>query len=216
MNQNVMPRRFRPDAGIAIGPILFIIAILGILAGAIAAGSGSFTASTNSEGSRAKASAVIEIGQALKFGFERLINNGVDLSNIDTDPLSTSSTSALFSPVGGGISAPSVTMANDPTKDVWLYPFIAIPNIGTSSGSKLAMLRVNLSLCDEINAKAIALAPGTATTESADLGDFTDPLLNAAASSAWPTSFHGKPTGCVKNTNSASSGHYFYQVLSVQ
>ena len=42
-------RRLSPNAGIAIGPILFIIAILAILAAAIAAGSGSFTAGTTSE-----------------------------------------------------------------------------------------------------------------------------------------------------------------------
>ena len=41
--------RWQREVGIAIGPILFIIAILAILAAAIAAGSGSFTAPTATE-----------------------------------------------------------------------------------------------------------------------------------------------------------------------
>src|ERR1700728_5210589 len=54
-------RRLASDAGIAIGPILFIIALLGILAAAIAAGSGSFTSSTTNESDETKAAALINI-----------------------------------------------------------------------------------------------------------------------------------------------------------
>ena len=57
--QRMIETRLRGNAGIALGPILFIIAILAILAAAIAAGSGSFNTSTASEGNKAKASALI-------------------------------------------------------------------------------------------------------------------------------------------------------------
>lgn len=107
-------RHFRRDDGIAIGPILFIIAVLGILASAIAAGSGSFTSSTTGESHRAKAAALIDIGQTLKIGFDRLMGNGTAFSDVVIDPEKTSDFEDLFSPIGGGVSAPSVTMAQNP------------------------------------------------------------------------------------------------------
>lgn len=209
-------QRLAKNAGIAIGPILFIIAVLGILASAIAAGSGSFTTSTTGESSRAKASAMIDIGQNLKIGFDRILGGGVDFSSINIDPTATSALTDLFSPIGGGISPPSVTMALDPSADVWHYPLIAVPNLGTTSGSRVAVLRVSAGVCDEINLKGNAVAAGTALTQSADIGDFGLGTLITGA--AWPAAFDGHPVGCVHNTNATTitAGYYFYQVLSIQ
>jgi type II secretory pathway pseudopilin PulG len=52
-------RLFPPDCGIAIGPILFVIAILAILAAAIAASSGSYTGGTTQEKAKIMASTLI-------------------------------------------------------------------------------------------------------------------------------------------------------------
>jgi len=209
-------QRFKSNDGIAIGPILFIIAVLGILASAIAAGSGSFSTSTTSESNRAKSSALIDMGQSLKIGFDRIIGNGVDFSSVNINPTATSATTDLFSPTGGGISAPSVTMAATPSSDTWHYPLIAIPNIGTSNGSRVAVLRVGAGVCNEVNTRANAVASGTALTEVADIGDFAASALNNGAT--WPNSFKGKMTGCVDNSNSTTiaAGYYFYQVLGIQ
>ena len=89
---NAMIRtKFRRDAGIALGPILFIIAILAILAAAIAAGSGSFNASTAADGNKAKTSAVIQIGDNMKVGMDRLtMENGVAYNGWTASPLNTS------------------------------------------------------------------------------------------------------------------------------
>lgn len=51
------------DSGIAIGPILFVIAVLGILAAAVAAGSGSFSTSSSKESAQAMASTVMDYMQ---------------------------------------------------------------------------------------------------------------------------------------------------------
>lgn len=209
--------RLEPTAGIAIGPILFIIAVLGILAAAIAAGSGSFTTGTTGESYKAKASALIDMGQNLKLGFERIMGNGIALANVDLDPTHTTATDDLFSPTGGGIAAPSRTMANTPTTDDWMYPLIIIPGIGTTAGQRVAVLRVAEGVCDEINSKTIALAPGTAATEHADLGDFSDdPTVAIDNTATWPGSFDGKPVGCVRNDNATTGGFYFYQVIGIQ
>ena len=215
ISSGATPLRLAPDAGIAIGPILFIIAVLGILAAAIAAGSGSFTTSTTGESHRTKAAALIDIGQNLKIGFDRILSNGTDFSAVIISPASTTLTTHLFSPIGGGITAPSKTMANAPTTDDWDYPLIVVPGIGTTAGQRVAVIPVSLGVCDEINVRMNAIAAGTATTEADDLGDFTAAAKNDQTAT-WPASLSGKSGGCVQNTNAASAGYYFYQVIGVQ
>jgi hypothetical protein len=216
LDESLDNNKLPSDAGIAIGPILFIIAVLGILAAAIAAGSGSFTTNTHGENTRTRATAMIDIGQNLKIGMDRVFGLGTDLVDVVIDPTVTSGNDSIFSPTGGGISPPSVTMAADPTSDEWAYPFIAVPGLGTASGSRVAVLRVTDVVCDEINSKVNAMAAGTASGASANIGDFTSTAVNDG--STWPTEFDGKPVGCVHNTNSASiaAGFYFYQVLAVE
>jgi len=206
--------RMKDDAGIAIGPILFIIAILGILAAAIAAGSGSFSTGTATESAKAKAVALIDIGQTLKLGFERIVGRGIYFDSVDLDPTHTTATDDLYSPSGGGISPPSVTMAETPASDAWMYPLLTIPSIGSSSGSRVALIEVAEDVCDQVNILANALAAGTADTDGAALGDFSSASLNTVA--AWPANFDGKMTGCVENTTAATAGFFFYQVIGVQ
>lgn len=205
------------DKGIAIGPILFIIAVLGIVAAAIAAGSGSFTTSTSGEANRVKAAAIMEIGQNLKAGFDRILGNeAATFDGIDINPSNTVNNTSLFAPSGGGISPPSATQANNPGVDQWYYPLIDIPGIGTGlgGGNRVAVLKVSQGVCDEINSKASALS----TTPDVDnLGDFTDTsLVPSANSSLWPAALWGKGAGCVVNNNSGSNVYYFYQVIGVR
>ena len=105
------------------------------LSGTIAAGSGSFTTSTTGESNRTKAAALIEIGQNLKVGFDRIVGNGTDFADVVIDPTETDDDDELFSPTGGGITSPSRTMADDPAADDWHYPLMAIPGIGTAVAS---------------------------------------------------------------------------------
>lgn len=218
MNTKHSPeQKFSSEAGIAIGPILFIIAILAILAAAIAAGSGSFTSGTSGESNRTKASALIQIGENLKIGMDRLImENNIAFGNYTIDPTHTSANTDMFSPIGGGITAPSDTLSNTPGTDHWYYPTGPVPGIGTNSSEQLAVLRVASGVCDEINARANAIT-NTPSVNSADLGDFTSTNdISSSNTNSWP--YEGKTVGCVNNTNSttASKGTFFYQVLYVQ
>jgi len=207
-------RRFDLDEGIAIGPILFVIAVLGILASAIAAGSGSFNSTTTKESVRAKAAALIDIGQTLKFGFDRLMAYETAFDDIVISTSDTSAAVDLFSPIGGGIGVPSVTMSETPASDIWYYALIAVPDVGTSAGSRVAILKIIEGVCDQINVKANSMAEGAADAAGDDLGDFTSETLNTVAD--WPVAWDGKPTGCVENTNATTSGFYFYQVIGIQ
>lgn len=206
-------QRLALDAGIAIGPILFIIAILAILAAAIAAGSGSFTASTSSESNRTKSSALIQIGENLKIGMDRMImENGIAYGGYTINAANTINNNDLFSPTGGGITVPSDAMSNTPGVDHWYYPTGAVPGLGTNAAEQLAVLRVAPGVCDEINMKANSQN----TPVGADLGDFstTSGDIPIANMNSWP--FSGKPLGCVNNTNGTTTGDYFYQSLYIQ
>ena len=214
--QELAEERFTADAGIAIGPILFIIAILGILAAAIAAGSGSFTNGTASESNSTKAAALIQIGENLKVGMDRiLMEGGIDFNSIVINPNNTSNSTDLFSPTGGGITIPVASMANDPINNAWVYPTGAVPSMGTSAEDRLAMLQVSQGVCDQINAKASGIDITVANYDAGAIGDpgnSNNDLANL--SSAWPTALNGKLVGCVDDTT--SNTFWFYQVLAIQ
>lgn len=209
--------RLARDAGIAIGPILFIVAILGILAAAIAAGSGSFTSSGANEGSKLKAGALIDIGQNLKLGFER-VSATTDFASVGLT--GTTATTDLFSPTGGGITPPSNSLAVDPTADVWHYMNIKNIGIGTASGSMLAVLKVPADVCDQVNVKANGVAAPTTAGDTAGVDntalaiqtdDFSQAAQDATSNGAvWE--YTGKTTGCQK----IDGNYYFFQVMGVR
>jgi hypothetical protein len=214
--QSPIVKRFANDAGIAIGPILFIIAILGILAAAIAAGSGSFTSGTQNEGNSTKAAALISIGDTLKVGMDRiLMDNGTTFNNVIIGLNNTYNTVDLFSPSGGGITAPSASMANDPVTNIWYYPTAVLPQLGTGSGDRLALLQVSQGVCDQINSKANAVNTLVANYDYATFS--AAPSTNnigTLTSSDWPTVLNGTMVGCVYDTLSQS--YWFYEVLAIQ
>ncbi|MEJ0062481.1 MAG: hypothetical protein WDO70_04600 [Alphaproteobacteria bacterium] len=223
--QNKNVSRLPKDAGIAIGPILFVVAILGILAAAIAAGSGSFTGSSASESSKTKAAALIDMGQNLKVGVDRMLGLGYDGgttsgTSIDINPVNTSGDDDLFSPSGGGISAPSVAMANTPSTDRWNYSRHIVTNMGSATATTgrdlTAFIRIAATVCNQVNVKVVG-APATldVTTNvnyAADAGNLaTDEDGN------WAPALAGQMTGCFKNTASAPwDGYWYYQVLAIQ
>lgn len=62
--------------GIAIGPILYIVAILAVLVSAIAAGSGSFNGDISAISAKAYATAILEYANEVKLGVDRVIAKG--------------------------------------------------------------------------------------------------------------------------------------------
>lgn len=99
--------------GIVIGPILFLIAIIGVLAAAIAAGAGSFTGSSSKSGAKVLASAIIDYANTVQIGVDRVLANGCDETEISfenpiisgyTNPNAPADKSChVFSVNGGGI-----------------------------------------------------------------------------------------------------------------
>ena len=104
------------QSGIAIGPILFIIAVLAVLAAAIAAGSGSFTAGTTNESSKLAAQAIIARADEMADAVQKVMLShncaDTDISfydaarstslNINSNAPSDK-TCHIFDPAGGGL-----------------------------------------------------------------------------------------------------------------
>ncbi|MDR3424735.1 MAG: hypothetical protein P4M13_06610 [Alphaproteobacteria bacterium] len=229
--------RLDSNAGIAIGPILFIIAILAILAAAIAAGSGSFTAGTGTESNRTKSTALIQIGENLKIGMDRItMASGMDPTTVNTLVTDTTDANALFSPAGGGISPPSTGMANNPAVDKWYFVQGTIPGLGSggSNNDVVAVIAVPEGVCAEVNNRVTGVGSVPAPLA---LGNFVANELSAAA---WPTAaagaaypstsspgvdLAGVTVGCVNNnsvsslvsaTASPTTQYFFYQILAIQ
>jgi hypothetical protein len=200
-------RRLHPQAGIAIGPILFIVAILAILATAIAAGSSTFATSSGQESNRTNAAAMIQIGQNLKMGTDRIVALGTPLGTVVINAVNTVNSVDLFSPIGGGLVPPATTLSNTGT-DPWIYTYGLVTNLGTTELERIALLKVNQGVCAQVNTQV-----GNTGTLSADLGATVDTGANITA--AFPAGLVGKMVGCVNNTNSGNQ-YYFYQVLGVQ
>ena len=78
--------RLHHQRGIALGPILFIIAVLAILAAAIAAGSGGFSANTNTESAKTMAEVAINSCGAFQDAMNLMLHNGCDPTQIDWTP----------------------------------------------------------------------------------------------------------------------------------
>lgn len=175
--------RMAADAGVAIGPILFIVAILAILAAAIAAGSGSFTGGTGAENNKTKSTALVQIGENLRMGMDRITLSGqVLVDDVNIDIADMSATGDLFSPLGGGIAPPSPGMAANPAYDKWYFPRGTPSGFGTGvSDTVMAVLPVTRGVCAEVNNRSMGAALVPPTTA---LGNFV--AATPVVEGTWP------------------------------
>ena len=207
MDQPYTTNRGPACAGIAIGPILLVIALLAVLATAISSGSAGFSTSAERESARTHAATLIQIGQHLKAGVDRIAAKGTFITAVDINDQNISGTAALFSPDGGGLVPPSTALAATPGT-AWVYTWANIPGLGTSGLERVAALAVIEPVCDEINTQS----SNGATPVGADLGA----ISNTQNFTSWPAELTGKTAGCLHNSNAVTDGYYFVQVLAVQ
>lgn len=205
--------RLGTNAGIAIGPILFVVALLAILATAIAASTSTFAINASQETNRVNATAMLHLGQSLKLGTDRVIELGTEGNAVTTT--GAASQTDIFSLLGGGLTFPSTSLAAAPATDRWVYTWAPVTNIGTAALDKIAVLPITQGVCNEINkmingpATTTGFAPSAPTWYSASV-NFTN----------WDTgvgvgTLDGKLAGCFQAITN-SPGYYFYQVMVSQ
>ena len=136
--------------GIAIGPILAVVAILAVLASAIAAGSGSFTGDTSAVKVKAQATAILGYVDEVQIGVSRVLSrcpdtqislaNSVD-SGYAENPLAPADKSChIFDVNGGGIlfkePPPDVDLTSVPAeiRHYFIHTYIQANRFGKNAG----------------------------------------------------------------------------------
>jgi type II secretory pathway pseudopilin PulG len=173
--------RFSAASGVAIGPILFVIALLAILATAIAAGSSTFSSGTEHENARVAASAVLSYAEQVRTAVARMLALGVRPTALsfsypaklhgggtETPPGNnhnnncTTDECEVFSLQGGGLLAQDFTAYAIPNPSGWQatwrtvgspdFAVFKMSGLGTSDG-ELVLIYYNIQrrICDEIN-----------------------------------------------------------------
>lgn len=219
-------KRLPATAGIAIGAILFVIAILAILIGAIAAGSGTFGTSGTSESYRTMGGALVQQGVTLSVGFQRILTNGVDESQIIITPQysAVNEQRALFAPVGGGISPVFPMRDAIATGATWRYVIDAnMLGFGSSGNNDvIAVVEIrNAAVCQAINSVVIGLNAPLAITlavlpgvpVAADVTG-TDGVIDVANSfdTSAVSSLSGIRQACVQDSSGTPRFWYYHLI----
>lgn len=216
--------RFVAAAGIAIGPILFVVAILAVLVGAIAAGSGGFGSSTADEAARVRSSTIIQQAVTIKGAFDRIVVNGATAGQVVVSETGFTGTStlALYGTAGGGITVQNPPRDAVVTGASWRFVIDAnLPDIGsTGNNDVVTLLEVSLPTCNALN--DLIFGRGQYTTPPAmggtvnvtitavATGNNPIPTANAFDTSTPPAAMNGRTSACVSNSGS----YYYYQLLA--
>lgn len=224
------------QAGIAIAPILFVVAILAVLVGALAASSGGFSQSTSRDSNRIKASTVIEGGANLKAGFERLYGGAVDIEQIilSQQYSAANATLALYAPDGGGLGPQAPAPGATPASGITNWRFVQnanLLNIGLNGANDFAVVIgvANDEICRAVNeiifgkdaaqAQTIpsASASGITLNDADSCTDTTVATTSAGCNVAANvfdlsavTALSGRSQACVTDGN---GNDYYYQLL---
>ena len=140
--------------GIAIGPILFVVALLAVLASIIAAGSGSFNSDISAVKAKAQATAILEYAHEVKFAVDRVSGKGCKDTEISFEnpivsgyenPNAPSDKSChVFDVNGGGVvwkEPPNdVAFTGDLTNGKYAFVLNGVKNIGSSVDKDLVIL----------------------------------------------------------------------------
>jgi type II secretory pathway pseudopilin PulG len=214
------------SAGIAIGPILFIVAILAILATAIAASSSTFAGNTTAEKARIYAATLMEQGSTMRSAVSRVTGLGcrdTQLSFENSVDASYANGGAppdkhcnVFEVAGGGMLW--IEPPRDLTTNAYRYAS-GDYHIGIGTGeTELAMyLSFNdRAVCDHINKMVGIDSVGVDLAKDGVFGTFTGTYPNI---NGWPdnggtnaAAFYGKLQGCVEDYNTPGL-YIFYSVL---
>ncbi len=171
-------------AGIAVAPILFIVALLSVLVAAISSGSGGFTSNTGNERTRIATTQILNTAHTIKQAVDRVRGHGCADNQISFEnsvvsgytntnsPIASSPECHVFQPQGGGVTwpmrPPSLSLTASPQSN-W---YIQVVDNGASLVSPVAgdiILYLSfreLDVCLEIN----RILGGGLPTDFANLG----------------------------------------------
>jgi hypothetical protein len=225
-------RIFHHQQGIALGPLLFIIAILAIIAAAIAAGAGGFNTNTNNDSAKVMAQAVIDYVGQVKNGLDLVLANNQCNTTVGTEQLSFSNPIAtaangnvdpyinanapanascnIFDQRGGGIIAKAVPQGMQISSSYPTYLFSGCNEMANSgpTNEPITVLLLGLSntQCSAINS---ILTGSSAISSTAAFNPVFYPGADNGGC-AWLGTIP-MPSACVYETT--SNMNIFYSVL---
>ena len=236
----------RSDSGIAIGPILFIIAIFAVLATAISAGSSSFAINSTSESERTLASSIISIGQQYVAAIQKLTAMGCSVDQISFDAPGLPSSIAnprspadhhcdLYHPQGAGLvmrKLPDEAL-NDPLDDyasgyylpgqiAWKgYPYAigTASALGTSQSDVILLIHgLKSGVCSAISRLIGRSVISSFVYTPEKNGPY--PMRNCSATWCDTYSWGNTTMGCNKYAtmpeDSGGNMWYFYAILDIR
>ncbi len=170
-----MATRIIKSAGIAIGPILFVVALLAVLAGAIAAGSGSFDSNVSTDRSRLAAQSILQTTSQIKFAIQKILASGCHETQLSfenavvsgyTNPNSPADGRChVFHPNGGAMTFPETPKNIESSGHRYLFQAVEDVYLTASPPGTDIFLRLrfsDLGTCLELNRM---LGNGLPTTE---------------------------------------------------
>ncbi len=206
------------------------MAILAVLVAALSAGSGGFTASTTTDTARTNAAAIIQQGQNILLGAQRILGSGTATAEqIRAVGISTTDTSGngIFTAAGGGVPPQNPPAGATPAGVLWGPATAYLGGIGANgtpadvttsaaaTGADLIVgIQVTQATCQQINRILtgtaagywIVSSAGTATQVSASRLDTTTNISNYGS---LPIS--GRTQGCV--ANQADNFYGYFQLI---
>jgi hypothetical protein len=208
--------------GIAIGPILYIVAILAVLVSAIAAGSGSFNSDISAISAKAQATAILGYANEVKLGVDRVLGKGCTDTEISFENPIVSGYANPNAPADKSCHVFDVNGGGVIPKRLYFFGYNGARFVtcssanngleGTGSYSCDLYLRfegVEKSVCEEVN-KLLGIignpyADCTSAT-AAFAGTYHDP----STSDGWipPNSIKGKNAFCAGHNVSAYSIYF--------
>ena len=219
--------------GIAIGPILYIVAILAVLVSAIAAGAGSFSGDTSAISAKAQASAILEYANEVKFAVDRVLGKGCTNTEISfenpivsgyTNPNAPSDKSChVFDVNGGGIIFKKeqenwIDSAQDGEYQGFTFGSGNFVNDLGTTNRELIVRFYNLKndICKQINKMADINDIPNNGTSFAHAGAFSGTYFDSGGGSISVLDMKGHLFGCFRSLTSGHNYNVFYFVLIVR
>ena len=178
------------QSGFAIGAVLLVIALIGVVAAAIAAATrGQTNTNTTTQQDTTNASALMYQAATLDGAFSRMVANGQAATGVTFD---TTATTGLFNPTTGTSrpANPPATAFTSGVPGTWTYnKLVKLNGVGTAAAADyvVALTGLTSTVCAAINTKLVgaatipnstaastAWAAGTAVDDSAVAGVNSD------------------------------------------
>lgn len=214
-------------AGIAIGPILFIVAIIAVLVAALSSGNNGFS-NTSAERYRTRVAPLIQQGVNFKMATETLMTYGITESQlIVSQSFSTASgVNALFAPTGGTLIPQIPPIEVTGTGASWVFAINQnMEGLGVAANNDVVayIQIINAAMCKIINqivfgpndSRAVTLPVITATvvanavTAQNGVIDTTNVFNTSGVST-----LSGRMQACVADS-ATTPNYWYYQVMRV-